>query len=429
MKAVISNIIYMDCDAFMEQKLDEELTYTIPSYKKNAAPQIIKNMRKINSSVVSIPVGRTDLIPSNYEIKDKRVYSSAYFPEFRFSLRESQQEVHDQLNDNAIINAWVSWGKTFTALAIAKKLQQKTLIITHTIALRNQWEEEVEKVFGVEAGIVGSGKFNIDSFVTVGNTQTLYRNIEQLAKQFGTVIVDEMHHLPAKSFNALVDSNYARYKIGLSGTVERKDGKHVIFRDFFGDKKFTPPRENYIEPTVDVIRSDIRFMDGAHVPWAIRVNDLVQQEEYGQLVSMLTAVYHKKGHKILVLSDRVNFLKRCAQTLGQKCVTITGEDPLEVRQKKIESVVSGENTIIFGTQAIFSEGVSINPLSCLILATPVNNEPLLTQLIGRVVRHSPGKLKPVIVDINLKGKTGARQANLRLGHYLKESYQVQFIDM
>ena len=156
MKAVISNRIYMDCDAFMEQKLDEELTYTIPSYKKNAAPQIIKNMRKINSSVVSIPVGRTDLIPSNYEIKDKRVYSSAYFPEFKFSLRESQQEVHDQLNDNAIINAWVSWGKTFTALAIAKKLQQKTLIITHTIALRNQWEEEVQKVFGVEAGIVGS---------------------------------------------------------------------------------------------------------------------------------------------------------------------------------------------------------------------------------------------------------------------------------
>ena len=78
----------MDCDAFMEQKLDEELTYTIPSYKKNAAPQIIKNMRKINSSVVSIPVGRTDLIPSNYEIKDKRVYSSAYFPGFRFSLRK-----------------------------------------------------------------------------------------------------------------------------------------------------------------------------------------------------------------------------------------------------------------------------------------------------------------------------------------------------
>ena len=120
--------------------------------------------------------------------------------------------------------------------------------------------------------------------MTVGNTQTLYRNIGQLAKQFGTVIVDEMHHLPAKSSNALVVSNYARYKIGLSGTVERKDGKHVIFRDFFGDKKFTPPRENYIEPTVDVIRSDIRFMDGAHSPWALRVNELVQQEEYGKLI-------------------------------------------------------------------------------------------------------------------------------------------------
>ena len=42
----------------------------------------------------------------------------------------------------------------------------------------------------------------------------------------------------------------------------------------------------------------------------------------------------------------------------------------------------GEKDILFGTQSIFSEGISLDVLSCLVLATPINNEPLLTQLIG-----------------------------------------------
>jgi superfamily II DNA or RNA helicase len=80
--------------------------------------------------------------------------------------------------------------------------------------------------------------------------------------------------------------------------------------------------------------------------------------------------------------------------------------------------------ILFGTQSIFSEGISLNELSCLVLGTPVNNEPLLTQLIGRVVRKLDGKRQPVIVDINLKGKTASRQANARMGYYIREGYEV-----
>ena len=89
----------------------------------------------------------------------------------------------------------------------------------------------------------------------------------------------------------------------------------------------------------------------------------------------------------------------------------------------------GKVDILLGTQSIFSEGISVNPLSCLILATPVNNTPLLTQLIGRVIREHPGKQDPVVVDINLKGKTAEKQAKLRLGHYLQQKYNVFFKDM
>lgn len=429
MKAVISNRIYMDIEPSSFNELDKALTYKIESYRRDAAPVIIKNLRKIRSNLISIPVGRTDLIPEGYELKDKRVEVPVQLPEFKYELRESQQEVYDQLNDNAVINAFVSWGKTFTALAIAKKLEQKTLIITHTVALRTQWEKEIKKVFGIEAGVIGSGRYEVDAPIVVGNIQTLYKIKEKIVKTFGTLIVDECHHIPANTFNRLVDSSYARYKIGLSGTVERKDGRHVMLPDYFGHTRFTPPKENYMEPSIDVIQTKIRFMDGAKIPWANRINDLVSQEEYGKLICFLAAAYRKQGHKVLLLSDRVYFLKRVKETLGEYCELITGEVSLEEREQKIKKVQEGKVDILLGTQSIFSEGISVNPLSCLILATPVNNTPLLTQLIGRVIREHPGKKDPVVVDINLKGKTAEKQAKLRLGHYLQQKYNVFFKDM
>lgn len=419
----------MDIDPQAFNALDKALTYKIDSYRSDVAPTMIKNVRKIRNGLVSIPVGRFDLIPEGYEIKDKRVLLPVDFPKFGFDLRESQQDVYDAIEDNAIINAFVSWGKTFTALAVAAKLGQKTLVVTHTVSLRTQWEKEIRKVFGIEPGIIGSGKYDISPPIVVGNIQTLYKLRGKIEKEFGTIIIDECHHIPANTFSKLVDASYARYKIGLSGTVQRKDGKHVIMPDYFGHNKFTPPKENYMEPTIEVIQTRIRFMDGAKIPWANRINDLVRQEEYGKLICFLAAAYRKQGHKVLLLSDRVYFLKRVKETLGEHCELITGEVPLAEREKKIERVQSGKVDILLGTQSIFSEGISVNPLSCLILATPVSNTPLLTQLVGRVIREYPGKIDPVVVDINLKGKTAEKQAKLRLGHYLQQGYNVLFKDM
>jgi len=64
-------------------------------------------------------------------------------------------------------------------------------------------------------------------------------------------------------------------------------------------------------------------------------------------------------------------------------------------------------------------------LSCLILGTPVNNEPLLTQLIGRVIRKKENKKNPLVIDIHLKGNTARRQASNRMGYYMKQGYQIQ----
>ena len=427
MKAVISNRIYMDCSPELQQKIDKELTYAIPTHNPLDPPLMIKNMGLIRNGLISLPIGRMDLIPEDYEVIDKRLYKPVDFPEFMFDLRDSQKKVFDEIEDNAIINAWVSWGKTFTGLAIAGKLGQKTLIVTHTVPLRNQWAKEVKKVFGIEAGIIGSGRFELDAPIVIGNTQTLYRNVDKIRKEFGTIILDEMHHVSSPTFSKILDTNYCRYKIGLSGTIERKDGKHVVFRDYFGSKLFQPPKENYMTPTVHLVHSEIRFMDGAKTPWANRVTKLTNDEEYRHTIAMLAAAYAARGHKVLVVSDRVSFLKACAELTGDKAVCVTGEVSHEDRETLVDEILYGDANVLYGTQAIFSEGISVDTLSCLILATPVNNEPLLTQLVGRVIRKKEGKIDPVVIDIHLRGNTARKQASNRVGFYMKQGWDMKYL--
>jgi superfamily II DNA or RNA helicase len=121
----------------------------------------------------------------------------------------------------------------------------------------------------------------------------------------------------------------------------------------------------------------------------------------------------------------VHFLKACAGLVGENALCVTGDLGHEDREKYMKDILSGRKNVLFGTQSIFSEGISVNNLSCLILGTPINNDPLLTQLIGRVIREHPDKLSPIIVDIHLKGETAKRQASNRMGYYMKQGYKIR----
>jgi len=123
--------------------------------KKFSTVETIRNYKSFNGGMLSIPQGRSDLIPEDWEIIDKRVYNPVPFPKPKYGLRLEQLDVYNSADDTCFINALVGWGKTFTALHIAHKWGQKTLVITHTTALRDQWCEEVEALFGVEPGVIG----------------------------------------------------------------------------------------------------------------------------------------------------------------------------------------------------------------------------------------------------------------------------------
>jgi superfamily II DNA or RNA helicase len=426
-KAVISNRIYIDNPGKDHSKhVIQTLTYKIhkdTGSKKFSSVETIKNYKLLAGGIISLPQGRLDLIPADWELVDKRVLNPVPFPTPKYELREDQRVVYDEVTDTCFINALVGWGKTFTALHVARKLGQKTLVITHTTALRDQWVEEVEALFGMQPGVIGSGKFDIeDHAIVVGNIQTIVKNLEPLQKEFGTIILDEAHHCPATTFAGTVDAFHARYRIALSGTMIRKDGKHILFQDYFGTTVYKPPQANTINPAVHIVKSGITLKPGA--TWVEKINDLTQNDNYRRFIAGVANLHISKGHSVLVVADRVEFLEKVKEYVGETCVLVTGETDFEARQRVKEQILNKEKMCIAGSRQIFAEGISINILSCVILAVPMSNDSLLEQIVGRIMRPHEGKLDPIVVDIQFAGWADKKQNTDRLGLYLRKGWEV-----
>jgi superfamily II DNA or RNA helicase len=429
-KAIISNRIYLDNPGVQETKqIIKTLTYKIhkdTGSKQFSTVETIKNYKILPKNILSIPQGRLDLIPSSYEIVDKRIQIPAPFPNPKFALRDTQQVVYDEITDTCFINALVGWGKTFTALHVAKKLGQKTLVVTHTTALRDQWREEVKTLFGMPAGVIGGGTMDWeDHAITVANVQTLVKHSAKLAKEFGTIILDEAHHCPATTFSQLIDDFHARYRIALSGTMIRKDGKHIMFADFFGSKVYKPPQSHTLNPEVKLIQTGITLKPGA--TWVEKINDLTEDEDYQAFIAGLAKIQVALGHQVLVIADRVGFLQKVKEYVGETCVLVTGETNFEQRQQIKQQLLTKEKMCIAGSRQIFSEGISINSLSCVILAVPIANDSLLEQIVGRIQREHENKLVPVVLDMQFSGFMDKKQNRDRLGFYMRKGWNIELV--
>ena len=117
-KAIISNRIYLDTTPELRDHLIRSLTYKIkkpprPGLTHFSQFEIIKNYKLLPKGVMSIPGGRIDLVPKDYEVLDKRVVEEYPFPSAKYPLRDSQVDVYNEVDDMCFINAMVGWGRRF----------------------------------------------------------------------------------------------------------------------------------------------------------------------------------------------------------------------------------------------------------------------------------------------------------------------------
>lgn len=432
-KAVLSNKIYMNADKELMSKLTKELTYKLEQIRsKTGQYHVIETIRHFSipsPGVIAIPSGRLDLVPEGFEIIDKRTNFECMLPTPVIPLRlgeGGQQEVLDNWEGSGILNALVGWGKSFTALWIAFKLGQKTLVVTHNTMLRDQWIKDVRILFDIEPGNIGSGEYDIDSPIVIGNVQTLTKLSEKLASDFGTLIVDECHHCPATTFTNIVAASKAKYKIGLTGTMERKDGKHILFKDFFGPIVVKPPQSNTLTPEVKIIKSGRKLHPQA--TWPQKINELMEDYSYQEFIAGIAITLIDKGRKVLLVADRVAFLERVSRLIGDRAILVTGSNSdFAARERAKADIETDAKWCICGSRQIFAEGISINILDTIILTCPTSNQSLLEQLIGRIQREYPGKENSWVIDINFLGRPEKLSNNIRMMFYVGKGWKVTVV--
>ena len=136
-------------------------------------------------------------------------------------------------HDCGVLAATTAFGKTVVAAALIARRGRNTLVLVHRRQLVEQWVERLRAFLSLEAGdigVIGGGKRKPSGRIDVALIQSLVRKgeVSDLVAGYGHLVVDECHHLSAVSFELVARRSKARYVLGLSATVARRDGHHPI---------------------------------------------------------------------------------------------------------------------------------------------------------------------------------------------------------
>lgn len=124
-------------------------------------------------------------------------------------------------------------GKTLIALKAISKLKVPTIVIVPTIDLIDQWYSSINDHLGIQAGRVGGG-YNEIKGVTIITYDSAYARIEEIGNKFYFVVFDEVHHLPSEGYSQIAEMLVSPYRLGLTATPQRQDGRHILLPKLVG---------------------------------------------------------------------------------------------------------------------------------------------------------------------------------------------------
>lgn len=124
-------------------------------------------------------------------------------------------------------------GKTYIALMAMAEVGRSTLVVTPTIDVMNQWYDLLTRSFERDIGIIGGGYHEVQD-LTVTTYDSAYMYMDQYGNRFGFIIFDEVHHLPGEMYSHAAEMAIAPYRLGLTATLEREDGRHVLLDELVG---------------------------------------------------------------------------------------------------------------------------------------------------------------------------------------------------
>jgi len=444
MKITLTNIIEIQDPT--QQILDyckTNLTFSNPDYIKKkrmgfwvrGTPQNI-TLYDYYEGKVYLPIGCFDDIwnihPYKEDYKDYTTTKKANIKS-NIILRNYQKPCTDALRKyvNGIFVLFAGAGKTQIALQCASELKQKTLFLVHTKDLLNQAKERCESNLICKTSTITEGKCDTSGDIVFATVQTLVGIVDKgLIRQdeFGLIIVDECHHLSTnaesvKMFEKCVNYFNARYKLGLSATLHRSDGLQYTTIKILGNviyelkksedktkfigyyennpiievpiKEFQVPAQIHIVKTDYKVINDDVFDTSGRIIFSNLISDIGTNSDRNKQV--LNIINNLKSYT-LVISERTSQLEYLQKQIPNS-IYINGKTPKKKRETQIEEFRNGKHKVLFATYSLVAEGLDIPILENLIMASPVKDERLVIQAIGRCQRPSKDKTVANIYDL------------------------------
>ena len=321
---------------------------------------------------------------------------------------------HLQNNTCALGVASCGTGKTVMAIEIARQLNRSTAILVHKQFLVDQWMSRLVKGEETKYGIIKPFWPNIkvgickQSKCNNGNTHddaicklqsVASRDYgEEFFNSFGTIIVDECHHVPCDNFKLALSKFNCRYLIGLSATPERIDGLHQLLYH-----QISTPTVSFchIPKIPKVFFKKISYqIPLTTFPWNGKVdfskliNSIAAHPARNQGLANDLLAANRVGKKAILMSDRIEQLYTIDALLKAQSPNInTGIYISGKKQSELQT--AAEADIILCTYQMLAEGFDVPALDTLIFGTPRAN---VEQMVGRVTREYPSKDQPIIVD-------------------------------
>ena len=340
-------------------------------------------------------------------IKDLRRRLAEVDLSFQGKLRSYQLDAVQAIlrRHFGVLVAGTGSGKTVMALEVIARRRQPTLILVHSRELMYQWEERVRQFLGIQAGLIGDSKFDIQP-VSIAIVNTARKRLDELIPRFGHLIVDECHRVPATLFTGVVKRFDSYFMLGLSATAyRREDALTRLIYLYMGDRSHqVDPKELAASGAVlkpEFIQRETSFKYVFRGNYQALMDSLTKNELRSQQIAedIYTEAMKTEGI-VLVVSDRVAHCRKLADLLaakGLQASVLTGKQTMVDRSEIVASVHRGGIKVLIATLQLVGEGFDAAGLTTLFLTTPIKFTGRLRQVIGRVLRPASGK-QPKVID-------------------------------
>jgi superfamily II DNA or RNA helicase len=389
-------------------------------YKKKAmrystyqTPRIIEMFKEDNESLY-LPRGLLDKIINqlktaniDYDLIDERQSNTIPKPiKMKVDLYNHQKLLFNDVikSNQGIIVAPTGYGKTVLGIALTAYLKMNTLVLTNRVSICKQWKAQISEFSNIQdIGICYGGKCNLGENIDVATFQSLnsYDSIEKLKDHYGLILIDEVHHLAAYTFEQVIRTFSAKHIYGLTATPKRSDGLETITEMLIGGiiAEGTPVKNN--------VQKDlyVRFMD-TQFTFEDDIHDMTNTIMYDKSRNRIIVddILHnaKENKTILVLSERVEHLNILKEHLSSKVKNLfVLHGKLSQKEKNImfETIKNVDDSfVILATGKYIGEGFDDDRLDTLLITMPFKWKGTLAQYVGRLNRQRIDKKEVSVYD-------------------------------